>query len=285
MAYCRAAPRPRVPSLPGAPMQKRHAARRQSSDVGALDGKVALVTGGASGIGLATVRRLRAEGARVAAVDLAEPRGDDPADLHVVADVADPDAWPGIVERVERALGGIDIAHLNAGVTTGQSDAAAVTDEEYRRVMRVNVDGVFYGVRALVPALERRGGGDIVATASLAGLTPFGHDPVYTASKHAVVGLVRSLADQLGAKGIRINAVCPGIVETPLIGGDAAVLREAGFPLLQAEDIAAAVMVAITSGRSGACYAVQPGREPVDFRFGGVPGPRTPGKEGVRPPI
>jgi NAD(P)-dependent dehydrogenase (short-subunit alcohol dehydrogenase family) len=253
--------------------------------VGALDGKVALVTGGASGIGLATVRRLRAEGARVATVDLAEPRGDDPADLHVVADVADPAAWPGIVSRVETALGGIDVGHLNAGVLTGQADITAISDEQYRRAMGVNVDGVFLGVRALVPALERRGGGDLVATASLAGLMPFPNDPVYTATKHAVVGLVRSLADQLAAKGIRINAVCPGIVETPLIGSDAAVLRDAGFPLLQPEDIAEAVMVAVTSGRGGGCYAVQPGREPLEFRFGGVPGPRVPGKEGVRPPI
>ena len=253
--------------------------------MGELDGRVALVTGGASGIGLATVRRLRAAGARVATLDLAEPRGDDPADLHVVADVADPAAWPGAVERVEAALGGIDVAYLNAGVTTHEADITRISDEQYRRVMRVNVDGVAFGVRAVVPALERRGGGDIVATASLAGLTPFDHDPVYTASKHAVVGLVRSLAAQLLRKGIRINAVCPGIVDTPLIGGDAAVLREAGFPLLDADDIAAAVMLALREGRSGACYAVQPGREPLEFRFGGVPGPRTPGKEGVRPPI
>jgi NAD(P)-dependent dehydrogenase (short-subunit alcohol dehydrogenase family) len=253
--------------------------------VAALDGKVALVTGGASGIGLATVKRLRQEGARVAAVDVAEPRGEDPSDLHVVADVSDPAAWPGIVARVEEQLGGLDIAYLNAGVTTGVRDITAITDDEYRRVMGVDVDGVFFGIRTVVPALARRGGGQIIATASLAGIVAFEHDPLYTAAKHAVVGLVRSLGTQLNEKGIHIAAVCPGIVDTPLIGHDAQVLRDSGFPLLRAEDIAGAVMVALSDRHPGACYAVQPGREPIEFRFGGVPGPRTPGAEGVRPPI
>jgi NAD(P)-dependent dehydrogenase (short-subunit alcohol dehydrogenase family) len=253
--------------------------------VGTLDGKVALVTGGASGIGLATVRRLKAEGARVAAVDIAEPRGEDPSDLHVVADVGDSEAWAGIVGRVEEVLGGLDVVHLNAGITTGVADITAITDEQYRRVMRVNVDGVVFGVRAVVPVMARRGGGAIVATASLAGIVAFDHDPIYTASKHAVVGLVRSLGTQLSEKGIHIAAVCPGIVDTPLLGGDAQVLREAGFPLLQAEDIASAVLIALRDRHPGACYAVQPGREPVEYRFGNVPGPRTPGAEGVRPPI
>lgn len=253
--------------------------------MGALDGRVALVTGGASGIGLATVRRMKDEGARVAAVDLAEPQGDDPSDLHVVADVADPSAWPGIVERVEAQLGPLQVAYLNAGVVTKQRDITELTDEQYRRVMRVNVDGVVFGVREAARAMQRHGGGQIVCTASLAGIVPFGHDPVYTASKHAVVGLVRSLAEQLDGKGIHIAAVCPGIVETPLIGNDATVLREAGFPMLRPEDIAGAVLQALRERRPGACYAVQPGREPIDYQFRGVPGPRTPGAQGVRPPI
>ncbi|HXA27909.1 MAG TPA: SDR family oxidoreductase [Candidatus Angelobacter sp.] len=251
----------------------------------ALDGRVALVTGGASGIGLATVGRLKAEGARVAAVDLAEPRGDDPSDLHVVADVGDPAAWPGIVQRVEQQLGPLDVAYLNAGVLTGEHDIAELTDEQYRRIMRVNVDGVVFGVREAVRAMRPRGSGQIVATASLAGIVAFDHDPIYTASKHAVVGLVRSLGTQLNAAGIHIAAVCPGIVETPLIGDDATVLRDAGFPMLRAEDIADAVLLALRERRPGACYAVQPGREPVEFRFPNVPGPRTPGAEGVRPPL
>ena len=253
--------------------------------MGLLDGKVALVTGGASGIGLATVRRLKQEGATVAAVDIAEARGDDPSDLHVVADVGDPQAMRDAVARIEKQCGGLDIAHLNAGITTGARDIDTISDEQYGRVMRVDVDGVFHGIRAAIPAMERRGGGDIVATASLAGLTAFEHDPVYTASKHAVVGLVRALGPQLQSRNITVSAVCPGIVETPLLGPDAALLREAGFPLLQPEDIAAAVVNALRERRPGACWAVQPGRDPIDFHFGGVPGPRVAGKEGMRPPI
>ena len=253
--------------------------------MGLLDGRVALITGGASGIGLATLRRMKAEGARVAAVDIAEAREGDVSDLQVVGDVADPLAWPGIVARVEAQLGPLDVAYLNAGVVTHEKSILALTDEQYRRVMRVNVDGVAFGVREAARAMAQHGGGQIVATASLAGIVAFDHDPIYTASKHAVVGLVRSLAAQLAELGIHIAAVCPGIVETPLIGQDARVLRDAGFPMLQADDIATAVLLALRERHDGACYAVQPGREPIEFRFGGVPGPRTPGAEGVRPPL
>jgi NAD(P)-dependent dehydrogenase (short-subunit alcohol dehydrogenase family) len=222
------------------------------------------VTGGASGIGAAIARRLEQDGWEVAVLD-----------LRTGFDVADPAAW--------RRVGSVEIACLNAGVGTSTGDLTALTDEEYRRVVGVNVDGVVFGVRALAPLLPQ--GGQIVVTASLAGLVPLSGDPIYTLTKHALVGFVRSVAPQLEERGIAINAVCPGITDTPLLGEVArAELVDAGFPLLRPEDVAEAVMAALRSGETAQAWVVQPGREPLQFRFPNVPGPRTPGAEGRRPP-
>ena len=172
-------------------------------------------------------------------------------------DVSDPEAW----ERV----GPVDLACLNAGVLSGGDDLAA-----YRRIIGVNVDGVVLGVHRLEQVM--RPGGAIVATASLAGLVPMPNDPLYTLTKHAVVGFVRAVARRLEARGIRINMVCPGIVDTPMLGRE---MREelGDFPLLSAEDVAEAVLVAARSNQTGQAWVVQPGREPVVFRFPNVPGP------------
>ena len=258
--------------------------------MGALDGKVAIVTGGASGIGLATATRLAAEGASLVLADLNEEGGKAAAaelrGRFVCTDVGNPLDWTQVVAEAEEAFGGVDLAYLNAGVTTQQPDITAVTDEQVRRVFGANVDGVIFGVRAVVPAMERRGGGAIVATASLAGIIAFAPDPLYTATKHAVVGLVRSLEPQLTAKHVSINAVCPGIVDTPLVGPARERLKEAGFPMIPPEDIAAAVLRCMTGGaESGACLVCQPGRPPEPYDFGEVPGPRTAGAEGRRPPL
>jgi NAD(P)-dependent dehydrogenase (short-subunit alcohol dehydrogenase family) len=257
--------------------------------VGQFEGKVALVTGAASGIGKATAKRFAAEGARVCVVDITETAAKEVASeiggIAVGCDVGDRAAVDAAYGQCARELGGLDITYLNAGVTTGEAAIDLLTDDQYERIMRVNVDHVVYGMRAAARLMQAGGGGAIVATASLAGLIAFEPDPIYTLTKHAVVGLVRSVAGQLAPKHITVNAVCPGIVDTPLVGPEGAVrLREAGFPLLQPEDIAEGVVRAITDGSTGECWACQPGREPLKFRFGQVPGPRTPGAEGMRPP-
>lgn len=252
-----------------------------------LEGRRAIVTGGASGIGFATARRLTDEGARVAIADLdgdaAEKAAADLGGVAVTVDVSDRSQVSEAFKAAADELGGLDVAHLNAGVTTGQDDMSALTEAQYRRIMGANVDGVVYGVREALRAMTD--GGAIVCTASLAGVVAYPPDPIYALTKHAVVGFTRALGPRLIERGVTINAVCPGIVETPLVGEEAATfLKDSGFPLIQPSEIAEAVVRAITSGESGNCWIVQPGREPLAYEFKGVPGPRVAGAEGMRPP-
>jgi NAD(P)-dependent dehydrogenase (short-subunit alcohol dehydrogenase family) len=214
----------------------------------------ALVTGSAGGIGSAIVRKLRTEGFDVQELDLVNG-----------FDVTDPEAWEHI--------GSVDLACLNAGVITGESEIAALTDEQYRRAVAVNVDGVVYGVRRLDRVMPR--GSTIVVTASLAGLTAIADDPIYGLTKHAVVGFVRSVAGQLSDRGIRIQAVCPGWADTALTtNGFRQDLQERGFRLLSPEAVADGVWAAYKSEGTGEAWVVQPGREPLHYEFKGVPGPR-----------
>jgi NAD(P)-dependent dehydrogenase (short-subunit alcohol dehydrogenase family) len=215
----------------------------------------ALVTGGASGIGAALVARLRSEGFDCQVLDLTTG-----------FDVSTPRDWD--------TVDAVDVACLNAGVLGGPADPADLTLEGYRRAITVNVDGVVLGVRRLARVMKP--GGRIVCTASLAGLTAVPEDPVYAATKHAVIGFVRSASTALEARGISINAVCPGFADTAMVDGDLRTrLEAAGFPLLATEDVAEAAWVALTSGKTGHAWAVQPGRPPIDFRFPTLPGPRT----------
>jgi NAD(P)-dependent dehydrogenase (short-subunit alcohol dehydrogenase family) len=243
-----------------------------------LAGKVALVTGGAGGLGSATARALAAAGARVAVSDI-DPAGAEVAaetgGIFVAADVADPDANRDLVERVRRELGGLDLVHLNAGVASGIGLGDDFDLDRYRRVMGINLDGVVLGTVAALPALRERGGGAIVATASLAGLTAVPFDPLYAANKHAVVGLARSLGIGLAPEGIRFNAVCPGFAESSIIAPIRDALVESGTPIIPAERVADAVLALFAGEMSGECWYVQPGRPAEPFRFRNLPGPRT----------
>ncbi|HZT16524.1 MAG TPA: SDR family NAD(P)-dependent oxidoreductase [Gaiellaceae bacterium] len=220
----------------------------------------ALVTGGEGGLGRAIRARLEAEGYDVESLDLVTG-----------FDVSDPAAW----ERI----GPVDVACLNAGVLTGAADPRELTVDRYRRAVAVNVDGVVLGVMRLARVMAR---GSIVVTASLAGLTAMPSDPVYSLTKHALVGFVRSAAPLLAP--LRLNAVCPGIADTPMIDAQRDAFAAAGFPLLAPEEVAEAVWLAATSPGTGECWFVQPGREPGVFRFPSVPGPRRGGERVGEPP-
>lgn len=236
---------------------------------------VALVTGAASGIGAASARALARRGARVAVLDLDEARGRavaaEIAGAFFALDVASASAWDRAVERIEKELGAIEIAHLNAGIMTfppstdaaTASDLARITEAVYRRIVGVNVDGVVLGLRALLPAMSRRRSGRIVATASVGGLTPVPFDPLYAMTKHAIVGLVRSLAPVLAAQGIMLAALCPGGVNTPLMPDFVRVLE---LPLLTPEEVGMAVVTLVEKAPEGDVFVVQPGEpEPRAF--------------------
>ena len=214
----------------------------------------ALVTGGASGIGAATVSLLEAQGCEVHALDLATG-----------FDVGDAVAWEGV--------GGVDFAFLNAGIATGNNAIDVLTDDEYRRAVGANVDGVVFGTRRMAQVMQP--GSAIVATASLAGLTAMALDPIYTLTKHAVVGFVRAVAPQLADRGITINALCPSFADTPIVSDDLRAWVEGqGWSLIPAETVAEAALAAATSGDTGQAWVVQIGRAPLVYEFRGVPGPR-----------
>jgi len=254
------------------------------SDVDPFSGKVAIVTGAASGIGAASARHLAARGAHVVAVDLAEVGVQAVADeidgTAAVLDVSDPDAWDDLIADVGGEYGGIDFAHLNAGIVTTPHpySVLGVTVAQYRRVMGVNLDGVLLPAVRLAPVMQRRGGGSIVATASLAGLGPYYDDPFYAATKHAVVGFVRSAAPQLAAVGIRLHAICPGAVQTALI--DEFIQRrltEGARPALDPAEVAVAVADMLASDDAGLVRTIVKGRGVQDFEFrsGVMPPPGT----------
>ena len=252
-----------------------------------FEGSVALVTGGGSGIGLATARRLAAEGAAVVIADYNEGAAKAAADEigaeFAVFDVGDPEAWQATVAGIETRHGGLHLVHLNAGITTYKAEAsaeprsgfdlAAVPLENYRRIMGANVDGVILGARACVPLIAASGGGAVVATASAAGAIAFPPDPIYTATKHAVVGFIRSMAPWLEAQGIGCHAIMPAVVDTGLLAeGMADQARALGIPVIAPEDIAEAVVGAVQSPESGGLWVCLASRPAFRYAFNPIEG-------------
>lgn len=216
----------------------------------------ALVVGGATGIGSEAVRQLASSGHRVAIVDINErdgrPLADEIGAAFFHGDVSDDASLGSAIRQCVNEVGVPEYALLNSGVMTAPGDAPFLAVHEapleaYRRVMSVNVDGVFHGLRHLIPLMEERGGA-ITVTASRAGLVPTAPDAIYAASKAAAIHLVRSAAQGLRSQKLRINALCPATVDTNLI---ADVVREIGIPLITAADMASEAVDLMLAGDNG----------------------------------
>ncbi len=228
-----------------------------------ISGKIALVTGGSSGIGRATAVALAKAGATVAVADVDREGGAETVRAvaeaggqatFFEADVSTPTGISELFAEVEAAHGGIDIVHNNAGIMTGDTPGwPDVGLEKIHLVTSVNASGVMMGTGAAVRALRKRGGGAIVNTASVAALGEMPFDPMYAATKAAVVSFTKSCAMLAETENIRVNAVLPGMVDTPIIGktGDGETPAEwlrpaiAASTFLQPEDIADAVLTLI----------------------------------------
>ena len=242
------------------------------SSASATKGKTALVTGAASGIGLATAKALADGGAHVTLADVADDLGqrvaDDVGGSYVHLDVSNPEEWTKALAGFDR----LDLLHLNAGIyDIDLGDLTEVTEARYRAYLGVNVDGVFFGLRAAIPLLEESNGA-VVVTSSMAGIVPLRTNPVYALTKFALNGFVRSVAPDLAARGIRINAVCPGAVATPIMGDDPhAWYEQHGVVALEPEELAVTVLDLMTSGRHSEIVVHVPPWPPEVVEFQGLP--------------
>ena len=182
-----------------------------------FDGRVALVTGGSSGIGAAVVRRLLRQGARVASLDLEEhpPEGA----LGVMGDVSSSAEVEAAVTRVTTELGPIDVLVCSAGIAGRSLRTVDVDDDEWRRVFAINSDGVFFCNRAVVGGMVERGYGRVVNVASIAGKEGNPMAAAYSASKASVIALTKSIGKDLAGTGVLVNAIAPAVIETPILAG------------------------------------------------------------------
>lgn len=191
-----------------------------------FEGKIAMVTGAGSGIGAEIAKRLAAEGARVVVADIDEAAaGEVAAEIEkaggmaapVHQDVGDADSVRRSVDFALERFGGLDLAVNNAGIGGGDAPVADYGLDDWDQVVAVNLSGVFYGLKYEMPALLRSGGGSIVNIASILGSVGALNHAGYVATKHAVVGLTKTAALDYAAQGVRVNAVGPGYIETPLL--------------------------------------------------------------------
>jgi 3alpha(or 20beta)-hydroxysteroid dehydrogenase len=194
-----------------------------------LDGRVILITGAAGGLGSAQARRLADEGAKVVLADvceaevktLAEELNDSGAAIAVGVglDVREDNQWADAVARAQAEFGHLDGLVNNAGILGGIAAVADLSEKDFRETVDVNQVGVFLGIQAVTPALRASGGGTIVNISSIDGLTGFKYLSAYCASKAAVLAISKTAASELGPEGIRVNSVCPGVIETPMTEG------------------------------------------------------------------
>lgn len=220
----------------------------------ALKGKVAAVTGAASGIGLACARAMLEAGATVAFVDRAEDRlaalcaEAGPRAFPVVVDLLDPASVAGMLPAILGKAGQLDIFHANAGAYIG-GEVVEQDPDAWDRMLGLNVNAVFRTVREVLPHMVERQAGDVVVTSSVAGVVPVVWEPVYTASKFAVQAFVHTVRRQVARHGVRVGAVLPGPVVTALLDDwPKAKMEEAlaSGSLMQPEEVAACVMFMLT---------------------------------------
>jgi NAD(P)-dependent dehydrogenase (short-subunit alcohol dehydrogenase family) len=177
-----------------------------------LAGKVAIVTGAASGIGKATVELFRSEGAIVVGADVS-----DGADVRT--DAGSEDDVRRVVEETAAKHGGLDIFFANAGVSGGWATISDQSAADWAEILRINLIGPFLAIKYAGPQIAKRGGGSIICTASVAGLRSGAGGAAYSASKAGVINLVQNAAQQLSGSGVRVNAICPGLIETGMTKG------------------------------------------------------------------